>query len=388
MLVGMCINRECVMGNMDYETTRRLKTDLNDALRDLKQRHSSFSTARMELDYAGDSSISGLIDRNIAQIDELISKIQEEERSCSDYLQHYCPNFYSATSHSRIAEWLIEEDPEETQKAKDRIAQAVRGIDEYARSRSWELANSFFDGLKRRYYDINAYGLGRPWGTAIRQRLAVAAGLKNEVDSLWTLGLNSVAHSHHVYLGEHFIDLIKKDREMEKVRKKVAEEVVSDIRSRIYRAPHLTVQRGEGTISSSKDNCVFGGERHKDNMLKQLSFTLRHPIDSLTKYADTWNVGMQELTWAIRHGTVFYKGIYHVVYNLAGFAYLWEMQFSIDDKLDLRPHSRDKLNFKGAYNIVTSILGTVYHDLLGNTDKMRVRAFWNEMGTDDAIHEW
>ena len=64
------------------------------------------------------------------------------------------------------------------------------------------------------------------------------------------------------------------------------------------------------------------------------------------------------------------------------------MQFSIDDKLDLRPHSRDKLNFKGAYNIVTSILGTVYHDLLGNTDKMRVRAFWNEMGTDDAIHEW
>ena len=63
------------------------------------------------------------------------------------------------------------------------------------------------------------------------------------------------------------------------------------------------------------------------------------------------------------------------------------MGFS-DLKLDLRPHSRGKLNFDNAYNIVTSILGTAYHDLLGNTDKLKVRAYWNEMGADDTIHEW
>lgn len=177
------------MENMDYETTRQLKTDLNDALRNLKQGHSSFSTARMELDYMGNSSISGLIGRSSAQIDELISKIQEEERSCSDYLQRYCPDFYSETSHYRVAEWLAEENSEEAKKAKDRIAQAEWAIDEYARSKSRELANSFFDGLKRRYHDINTYGVGRPWGTTIRQRMAVAAGLKNEVDSLWELGV-------------------------------------------------------------------------------------------------------------------------------------------------------------------------------------------------------
>jgi len=119
-----------------------------------------------------------------------------------------------------------------------------------------------------------------------------------------------------------------------------------------------------------------------------LKFTLRHPIDSLTKYADTWNVAMKELTWAIRHAPVFFNGIYHVVYNMAGFAYAWEMQFSIEDTLDLRPHSGGKLNFDNPYNMVTSILGTVYHDLLGNTDKLKVRAYWNEMGTDDTIHEW
>ena len=123
-------------------------------------------------------------------------------------------------------------------------------------------------------------------------------------------------------------------------------------------------------------------------MLQQLKFTLRHPVDSLTKYADTWNVAMKELTWAIRHGTVFFNGIYHVVYNTAGFACIWEMQFSIEDTLDLRPQSGGKLNFHDPYEMVSSILGPAYHDLLGNTDKLKVRAYWNEMGTDDAIHEW
>jgi len=375
------------MENMDYETTRQLNTDLNDALRNLKQWHSSLSTARMELDYMGNSSISRLISRSSAQIDELISKIQKEERSCSDYLQRYCPDFYSETSHYRVAEWLVEENSEEVKAAKDRIAQAEWSIDEYARSKSRELANSFFDGLKRRYYDITTYGFGRPWGTTIRQRLAVAAGLKNEVDSLWELGLNSVANSQRIYLGEHFIDLIRKDPEMERVRKIITEKVVYDIKSRIYHAPYLTIQRGDGRISSS-ERCEFGGKSSKDDMLQQLKFTLRHPIDSLTKYADTWNVAMKELTWAIRHAPVFFNGIYHVVYNMAGFAYAWEMQFSIEDTLDLRPHSGGKLNFDNPYNMVTSILGTVYHDLLGNTDKLKVRAYWNEMGTDDTIHEW
>ena len=72
------MKEELIMENMDYETMHQLKTDLNDALRNLKQWHSPSSTARMELDYMGNSSISGLIDRNTTQIDELISKIQSE----------------------------------------------------------------------------------------------------------------------------------------------------------------------------------------------------------------------------------------------------------------------------------------------------------------------
>ena len=104
----------------------------------------------------------------------------------------------------------------------------------------------------------------------------------------------------------------------------------------------------------------------------------------MTKYADTWNVAMNELTWSIRHGTIFFNGIYHAVYNVIGFAYLWEIQFNIEDTFDLRPHNGSKLNFSGAYDIVTSILGTVYHDLFGNTDNLKVRAHWNESEQNGA----
>ena len=65
------------------------------------------------------------------------------------------------------------------------------------------------------------------------------------------------------------------------------------------------------------------------------------------------------------------------------------MRFSITDTLDLRPHSDRKLSFNDEYNIVTSILGSVYLDLLGNTDNLKVHAAWDESsGDNDKIHRW
>ena len=276
----------------------------------------------------------------------------------------------------------------EEKDAKSRIEEALRGIDDYVISQSRELAESFMDGLKRRYDNFTAHGFGRPWGTGFRQRLAIAIGLKEEVNSLWTLGLNSVANSQHVTLGEHFVELIKKDDAMNEVKKLVDEKIVADIKSKAHRAPLLKAAHLTDSISGSK-TVAFGGQRNNADMLNQLKFTLQHPIESLTKYSATWNVAMQELTWAIRHGTVVFNGIYHAVYNISGFIYFWEMQFSIEDTFDLRPHYGGKLNFGTPYDIVTSILGSAYHDLLGNTDQMRVRAYWNELNQDsEEIHKW
>ena len=178
-----------------------------------------FSNSRMELDFKGLNSIRSLIDREAKQLDDLISKIREEEKNCDEYLQKYCPHFYSEISFSSpVTTWLGNKQIEEENNAKERIRKALRNIDDYVKSRSRELANSWADGLKLHFSDISTYGVGRPWGTEIRQRLATAFGLKKEVNSLWELGLNSLANSQHVYLGEHFIGLIKQDPAMEKIR--------------------------------------------------------------------------------------------------------------------------------------------------------------------------
>ena len=215
--------------------------------------------------------------------------------------------------------------------------------------------------------------------------------MKQEVNSLWELGLNSIANSSDVYLGEHFIDLIKKDKTMEGVRKAVNDKIISNIRARAYLAPYIEAQSLVGHVRGSVDGVAFGGDRNHDDMAKQLKFTLLHPISSLDKYADTWNVAMQELTWTIRHCRVDFDGTYQAVYNVSGAAWLWEMRFSIKDTLDLRPHSNSshKIDFKDSYNTVTSILGTVYHDLIGNTDKLFVHASWDEAGINfGKIHDW
>ena len=368
---------------------RKAKENLENEFDRLRRQHSFFDRSSMELEYSGLWSVRSLIDHEKALINDLISKINAEGQNCDAYLSRYCPNFYREISSSRVVQWLEEARTDEEKRAKEGIETAVKNIDTYVLSRSKALANSFFDGLKRRYDDFSTYGFGRPWGTEIRRRLATAVKLKKEVDNLWELGLNSIANSQRVTLGKHFVDLIKEDPAMDEIPKLVNGFVIADVKSRARRLPLLEVEKFEGRIRDQKSK-GFGGNRDRSaSMLQQLQFTLRHPIDSLSKYADTWNVGMKELTWAIRNGTVRYEGIYHALYNASGFAYLWEVEFSIEDPFDLRPRSGGKLAFKDDYDIITSILGTVYHDLLGNTDKLKVRAHWNEMGdSGKEIHSW
>lgn len=381
------------MNQLSKETERQAKENLEKAFQDILRRHFTISSScNMELNYGGCHSIRGLIDRNLKELDDLIFYINREERACDDYLRKYCPNFYKETSSTRVSAWLNDRNAQrkkEEKKARERIKQAVKNIDEYAGKKSRALLNSLAGGLKRRITDFPKYGIGRPWGTEIRQRLAVATGLKTEVNNLWELGLNSVANSKRVYLGKHFVDLIKKDPAMKKVREAVDEKVIEDIRRRVFRVPFLMAQKIDSRKISGSKGVKLGGKRNDDDMMRQLSFTLQNPVDSFSKYSETWNVGFNTLTWTIRTGTVCFNGCYHAVYNVYGFAYLWEMEFSIDDTLDLRPHSAKKIDFDGAYNIVTSILGPVYHDILGNTDKMKVYVYWKEMGYgEEKIHKW
>ncbi len=378
------------MAGMYYEEKRQARENLLRAFNDMKRKH--FSRAKsgsLELRYRGVESARSLTEKFSREIDELIAFINTEETKCDSDLQLYCPNFYKALAESRTMEWRTEKEKQEALRASARIQKALADIDGYVEHRSPELAKDFVSGIKDRIADIKTHGLGRPWGTEIRQRVATAIGLKQDVDSLWTMGMNSVANSQNVYLGEHFIQKIKDDPAMTDVRLDLELKICNDIRKNAFKAPYIEPKSIERRISGALHR-GFGGERdHSVSMMKQLELTLKNPVASLVKHANTWNVAMNELTWTIRNATVKYNGVYHSIYNIIGYIYFWEMEFSIADPYDLRPRFGGKINFDSDYNIMTTILGSVYHDILGNTDQMQIRAMWTEMSdNNEKINLW
>lgn len=68
------------MENLTYETERQAKENLMSAFQNLRQKHSSLFSGKMELEYGGNSAISHLINNSIFQIDALISKIQAKNK--------------------------------------------------------------------------------------------------------------------------------------------------------------------------------------------------------------------------------------------------------------------------------------------------------------------
>ncbi len=76
------------------------------------------------------------------------------------------------------------------------------------------------------------------------------------------------------------------------------------------------------------------------------------------------DVGLNSLTWLIRNtdvnasATVSKDGKVKITYSL-----------SPNEKLDLRPNSSELL-----YDIITSVLGFLYHDIGGGNDQMKTRA--------------
>jgi hypothetical protein len=181
------------MDKITEEDKRNAKYELEKAFKQMIQRHSLYSSYNGNISWDGLYGIQNIINSNGNQIRDFISFTEREERECDNYLREHCPAFYEAVKTSRTADW--EDCPcpqEEKEAAFERINKATENIDEYAKNRSREFAESLEGGLMRRLDNINQYGLGRPWGTEIRQRLAVASGLQKEVSNLWDLGLNSV----------------------------------------------------------------------------------------------------------------------------------------------------------------------------------------------------
>ena len=90
--------------------------------------------------------------------------------------------------------------------------------------------------------------------------------------------------------------------------------------------------------------------------------------DSLNPdYIDTWNVAGNALTWLVRSTKV--KSVVSV--SVDGKITIFH-KFS--DTFDLRPSPGRST----AYNRATRILGTLYHDIEGGNDQMRIKAKWSK----------
>ena len=92
-----------------YDTEHQAKENLEKEFQKLILRHSMFSNSRMELDFKGLNSIRSLIDREAKQLDDLISKIREEEKNCDEYLQNSSfPVFLNCSRESReVPEFIV-----------------------------------------------------------------------------------------------------------------------------------------------------------------------------------------------------------------------------------------------------------------------------------------
>lgn len=93
----------------------------------------------------------------------------------------------------------------------------------------------------------------------------------------------------------------------------------------------------------------FGGKRGAGDMKQQLlhAWDITDP-----NIRETWKVAGNDLTWLLRHAKV--DGTAHV--DQGGNV---KIDYQVTDKLDLRPNGSS-----GAYDKVTEIMGTIWHDKL------------------------
>ena len=381
------------MNANSYDAELRARSNLEKAVAELKRKHSFFRRDDFcELYFPGVRSPDSKISSFLREIKDILKDIEDEEKSCDRYLNLHCRDFVEALEKSPTKKWDDHGLPQ-GDDAQKQIRRSLQIIRDRASRKSSEIAADFKAGLERRINNFPKYGVGRPWGTEFRRCAAVALGISTEVNNLFSLGFNSITNARTVNLGEHFINLIKKDPEMFKINKKIDSRICDEIKRNAMKIPSIDVISMESKRVKDIERITLGGARTRGPMMDQFEDTLKNPVQSLSKYAATWKVAINQLTWAIRGAILNYVGIYHAVYNLYGFSYIREIEFSIDDKYDLRPRSNLKIDFTKnedyAYNAVTSVLGSIYHDILGNTDTMRVRVKWTDFGPDDIrIYRW
>lgn len=204
-------------------------------------------------------------------------------------------------------------------------------------------------------------GFDPGWGTKARRALFRAACkyLKmnpDKVENAFMVGIHSVLHSSAICLDGSLLEKVKNDSAFVSKENELIQRIKKDVdyKIRSFSSKDKEARPFFGT--------QLGGSRAKTEMWKQaLEFWKWH-----NEYSATWEVAFDELTWTVRTVLIRYEYKVDIQGNI-------RIDYWFTDTLDLRPGGRSK-----EYDAVCSVLGFLYHDLMGNSDELQVQGYWSK----------
>ena len=165
------------------------------------------------------------------------------------------------------------------------------------------------------------------------------------------VGLHSMLQSESILLCGDSLYKVKNDNAILRGQ----QEVIKEIKNK----GNYKLEKDEGSGSFGSQ---LGGQRAKGEMWKQALEIWKWNSD----YSATWDMDFNELTWTVRSVDIEYK--YKVDVNGIIIFNYW-----FSDTLDLRP-SWGRRTVE--YNAICTVLGFMYHDVLGGSDELQIKANW------------
>jgi hypothetical protein len=217
---------------------------------------------------------------------------------------------------------------------------------------------NFENRTKERSFNSYA-GTDPGWGTAARRAMFRAACKylsmdPDRVENIFMVGVHSMLQSDAICLSGNSLDKVKNDNALLKGQEKLINEIKKDHR---YKVRSFRNNRTENIPTQ------LGGQRAKGEMWKQaLEFW-----KWTDEYSATWDMAFNELTWTVRSVNI--KCDYQV--DIDGNI---TFQYWFSDTLDLRPSWGSR---SMEYNAICTVLGFLYHDVLGGSDELQVQAYWS-----------
>ena len=214
---------------------------------------------------------------------------------------------------------------------------------------------NFENHTKERSFNSYA-GTAPGWGTAARRAMFRAACKyldmnPDRVENIFMVGVHSMLQSDAICLSGNSLDKVKNDPAL--IREQNS--LINDIKNS---SNYKKIPLSNSDVFSTQ----LGGQRAKGEMWKQaLEFWKWHD-----EYSATWDMAFNELTWTVRSVEIKYDYKVDLEGNIT-------FQYWFTDTLDLRPSWGGR---SMEYNAICTVLGFLYHDVLGGSDELQVQAYW------------